>query len=146
MFRYLRAYDDRVIFLNLASLFFIVTFPFSASVITHSRPSFMLPMIIYFGNVTMIFVTNFLLSHYIFKHKTSLSVPGFEAEKKYIYIVNLAFAIGLGCAFLIILISGLLMRFEENAMTISYGAVAILLFGLRRWTKRFKPKKQLSVP
>jgi uncharacterized membrane protein len=146
MFRYLRAYDDRVIFLNLASLFFIVTFPFSASAITHTRPSFMFPVIIYFGNVTMIFEANFLLSHYIFKHKTSLSVPGFEAEKKYIYIVNLAFAICLTSGFLIMLIGGLLTGFEEKAMAISYYSIAILLFAMRRWTKRFKPKKELSLP
>jgi uncharacterized membrane protein len=146
MFKYLRAYDDRVIFLNLASLFFIVTFPFSASAMTHFRPSFMFPVVIYFGNVAMIFVANFLLSHYIFRHKTSLSVPGFEAEKKFIYIVNRAFAICLGFGFLVMLITGLLTDFAEKAMGISCYAIAILLFGMRRWTRRFKPKKELSLP
>ncbi|MCW3086624.1 MAG: hypothetical protein JWQ78_10, partial [Sediminibacterium sp.] len=51
MFRYLKAYDNGVIFRNLLSLLFIVTFPFVASGFTHFKPSFMFPVIIYMANV-----------------------------------------------------------------------------------------------
>ncbi|MBV9989609.1 MAG: DUF1211 domain-containing protein [Chitinophagaceae bacterium] len=142
MFRYLRAYNDRVIFLNLFSMFFIVTFPFSASAFFHFRPDFMFPMVIYFGNVMMIFTANFLLSLYIFKRNTHLSVPGFDAEKKYIYLVNRGFAISLCAGFLIILIAGIATNFRGDLLAYSCWATVLLMLGTRRWAHRYKPKKE----
>jgi uncharacterized membrane protein len=141
MFRYLQAYDDRVIFLNLASLFFIVAFPFSASGLVHARPGFMLPTVIYFGNVSMIFLFNFFLSHYIFKSSKHLSVPGFEAEKKYIYIGNLAFAIGLMFGFVVMILMAVFAGLDQNRLAVVYYIIAFSMFAVRRWTRKFKPKK-----
>src|ERR1700752_1138234 len=43
MFRYLKAYDNGVIWRNLLSLLFIVIFPFTASGLMHVSPSFPFP-------------------------------------------------------------------------------------------------------
>lgn len=141
MFRYLRAYDNGVIFLNLASLFFIVAFPFSASGLTHTRPSFMLPVVIYMGNVMLIFVSNYFLAHYIFKRRPALSIPGFGPEKKYIYLQNMAFAIALSVGFIVLLITAIFSGYDEKSMSLSFYAVTIMLLLMRRWLKKHKPKK-----
>jgi uncharacterized membrane protein len=141
MFRYLRAYDDGVIFLNLASLFFIVAFPFSASGFTHITPHFMFPMVIYAANAMLIFLSNFLLSHYIFKRRAHLSVPGYEAEKKYIYLQNLISAIMMGLLFLVVVVNSMIFGYEENTLTISVAIVAILSGAMRKWLRKFKPAK-----
>jgi len=119
MFRYLKAYDNGVIFFNLLSLMFIVAFPFAASGVTHLRSGFMFPLIIYLGNIMLIFLSNFLLAHYIFKHKPSLSIPGHEAEKKYIYLQNKASAIALTLVFFIILSTAVITHYNNEYTTAS---------------------------
>ena len=103
MFRYLKAYDNGVIFLNLLSLLFIVTFPFTASGLTHIKSDFMFPMIIYLGNIWLVLFCNFLLAHHIFIRRAHLSLPGYEAEKKYIYMQGKLPAITLGIVFVIVI-------------------------------------------
>lgn len=140
MFRYLKAYDNGVIFRNLLSLLFIVAFPFAASGVTHYRPSFPFPMLIYLGNIMLINVTNFLLAHYIFKHKPSLSIPGYEAEKKYIYLQTQTTAIGLALCFTIVLVTAILSHF--NGMYIVYSMYSVVfIVPLRIRLKKYKPKK-----
>lgn len=141
MFRYLKSYDDGVIFRNLLSLLFIVAFPFAASGITHFRPSFMFPYIIYLGNVMLIALSNFLLAHYIFKHKPSLSIPGHEAEKIYIYLETTASAAALGLCFIIVLTTAILSRYNNEYILISLYSLFFSMIPMRRWLKKNKPKK-----
>lgn len=142
MFRYLNAYDNGVIFRNLVSLFFIVAFPFAASGITHLNPrSFAFPMVIYIGNITLINLSNFLLAHYIFKHKPSLSIPGFEAEKKFIYMQTKFTAIGLGICFTIILATAILSGFNNVYINYSTNTLLIAVIFIRRSVRKYKPKK-----
>jgi uncharacterized membrane protein len=141
MFRYLKAYDGGVIFRNLLSLMFIVLFPFVASGLTHMKSLFMLPYILYIGNVACIAVSNFMLAHYIFKHKPTLSMPGHEPEKIYIYKQALGFACTIGVAFLIVLTTALLSGFNNKAMLISSYSIPLFVIAMRRWLKQYKPKK-----
>lgn len=141
MFRHLRAYDDGVIFLNLTSLFFIVAFPFSASGFTHLKPQFMFPMVIYAGNAMMIFLSNFLLAHYIFKRRVHLSLPGHEAEKKYIYLQNLGSAIIFGLLFLVVLLNMIFIGYDENKLALCVSVVLVLSAVMRRKLRKLKPAK-----
>jgi len=139
MFRYLKAYDDGVIFRNLASLFFIVAFPFSASGMIHVN-KFLFPMVIYFGNVALIFISNFMLAHYIFRKKPSLSMPGFEQEKKHIYLLNKTFAILVSAGFVIVLLTGMITHYDVKSVSVSMYIVCFAMIAMRRWLKKFKPK------
>lgn len=142
MFRYLKAYDNGVIFFNLLSLFFIVAFPFAASGITHFTPSFMFPMIIYIGNIMLINLSNFLLANYIFKRKPALSIPGHEPEKKFIYLQTKATAWVLGICFLIILTTAIVSDFNAKAISTSMYSLIIGMPAMRVWLKKYKPKKE----
>ncbi|MES2328002.1 MAG: TMEM175 family protein [Bacteroidota bacterium] len=141
MFRYLKAYDNGVIFRNLLSLMFIVSFPFSTSALIHARPSFMFPVIIYMGNLVLIFLSNFLLSYYIFKHKPSLSIPGHEAEKKYIHLQSTAMAVGLLVIFFTLLTTALLSNFNNEYMLTALQVTVLFLVIMRLWIRKNKPKK-----
>jgi uncharacterized membrane protein len=141
MFRYLNAYDNGVIFFNLLSLFFIVAFPFAASGITHFTTGFMFPMIIYIGNILLINLTNFLLANYIFKRKPALSIPGHEAEKKFIYLQAKATALVLGICFAIILTTAIISDFDGEAVAKSMYSLIFAMPAMRIWLKKYKPKK-----
>lgn len=142
LFRYLKAYDNRVIFLNLLSLLFIVAFPFSASGLTHSRPSFMFPLVIYFGNVSFIYFANYLLARYILYRNTFLSIPGYDAEKTYIYKQTQGSFIAVGLGFVVLLTTGLLSNFNSLYMNYSlYPFIAMIVYR-KRWLKKYAPKKQ----
>ena len=145
MFRYLKSYDNGVIFRNLLSLMFIVSFPFSASGITHTQPSFMFPLIIYFGNIMMMAVSNFWLAHYIFIHKPKLSMPGHEVEKKYIYLQSKVFAVSISITFFITLIIGILTSFNNTFMTIGVYVGMFFMFFMRKRLKKYKPKKTVEI-
>lgn len=142
MFRYLKAYDNGVIFRNLLSLFFIVAFPFAASGIHYFSPSFTFPFVIYLGNILLINLSNFLLAHYIFKHKPSLSIPGHEAEKKYIYLQTKMTAIALGVCFAGIVITAIVSNFNNEYIVYSMYSLIIVMPLTRRWLKKYKPKKE----
>lgn len=141
MFRYLKSYDNGVIFRNLLSLLFIVIFPFAASGLTHFRPLFILPIIIYLGNIMLVFQSNFLLAHYIFKQKPSLSIAGNEAEKKYIYFEKLGAAVVLTMSFFLVLVTAILTNYAIIAVNYAFYGMVILMLTFRIWLKRYKPKK-----
>ena len=88
----------------------------------------------------MIFLSNFLLSHYIFKHKPKLSVQGHEAEKNYIYLQSMAMAVGLTVAFTAVLTTALVSDFNNDYITYSMNSTAVLLVIMRIWLKKKKPK------
>jgi uncharacterized membrane protein len=142
MFRYLKTYDNGVIFRNLLSLFFIVAFPFVASGLTHLRPSFAFPMIIYLGNILLVNIANFLLAHYIFKRKPTLSIPGYEVEKKFIYMQSKAMAVGLSICFFIVLITAIVTHFNNTYIVYSLYSLFLIMAPIRKWLKKYKPKKE----
>jgi uncharacterized membrane protein len=144
MFRYLKAYDNGVIFFNLLSLFFIVAFPFAASGVTHFTPDFMFPMIIYLGNILLINLSNFFLANYIFKRKPALSIPGHEAEKNFIYMQTKATALVLGICFLIILTTAIISNFDGKAIQTSMYSLIFGMPAMRLWLKKHQPKKSSS--
>ena len=140
-FRYLKGYDTGLILRNLICLLFIVTFPFSAEGITHLRPSFMFPMLIYIGNIMLVSVSHFALAHYIFKQKPQLSSSGHAAEKKYIYMIAKVTAIGLFLVFTVMLATALISHFDNNYINYSSLAFVPLGIAVRLTTKKYKPKK-----
>ncbi|MEO8173261.1 MAG: TMEM175 family protein [Sediminibacterium sp.] len=142
MFRYLKTYDNGVIFRNLASLFFIVAFPFAASGLTHFTSGFFFPMIIYLGNILLINLTNFLLAHYIFKSKPFLSIPGHQEEKKFIYLQTKATALVLGICYAIILTTAILSNFDSETVSYSTYSLVLGMPAMKFWLKKYKPKKE----
>jgi uncharacterized membrane protein len=143
--KYLRAYDNGVIFRNLLLLFFVVCFPFTASGVGHITPSTaLLPFLIYFFNVTALIGSQFLLADYIFRQKPILSVAAFEAEKKFIVMQSkyLAIIFSLGLCLLGILT----IIFPGKDVYVLYGfypiLIAIVLY--RRYLRNYKKKMRLE--
>lgn len=140
LFRFLRAYNDGIIFRNLLMLFFVVTFPFSASSLTHYKPNFPLPILIYFANVTLVFIANFLLAHYMLKRKPSLTLPGNDAEKIFIYRRSKALALAFPLAFIIVLLTVIFSHNDDESIRMGfYGAIAVMVL-VNLWIKRQKPR------
>src|SRR5947209_11879269 len=84
---YLHKFDSGLIRLNLVLLFFIVCFPFSASGLTeHIRPGYFVPLFIYLINICAVMWFHYRLCKYIFYKKPHLSIPGLEADKKFIFL------------------------------------------------------------
>ena len=144
MFRYLKAYDGGVIFRNLLSLLFIVTFPFAASGLTHFKEGFSFPYVIYLGNLMFVFSSNFLLAHYIFKQNPQLSVAGHEAEKNYIYLQSKFIAIALVASFIIVLTTFILSHNNNEYVTLSFASFILFMALVRRLLKKHKPKKETA--
>lgn len=71
MFAMLKDYDKGLIVRNLLLLFFIGLFPFSATLISHSKGQ-MVPFFIYLGIILLCTVAQFLLYHYIIFKKPSI--------------------------------------------------------------------------
>ncbi len=140
LFSHLKSYNNGVIFLNLLNLFFIVTFPFVATGITHTRPSFVFPSILYIGNIVFLFITNAILAHYIFKTKSFLCKPINKEEKDYQYKRNVAPAIAMAVSFLIILIVSIASNFNSEYINYCLYLFMITTVFTNRWVKKFKPK------
>ena len=142
LFSFLRSYDNGVIFLNLLNLFFIVTFPFVATGVTHVRPSFSFPLILYIGNIVLLFLSNAILTHYIIKIKPALSKPGNESEKIYQYKRFIYPAIIMTFFFLVIIVIGIFTNF--NPMFINYAviAMAVCIGIVTKKIKKLKPIKK----
>lgn len=83
--KFLLHYDDGLIMRNLFFLFFIVTFPFSASAMMHVTPHFMLPLFIYLCNLAGCLATLFWLGYYIFQRNPALTITGHHTEKELLY-------------------------------------------------------------
>ena len=140
LFRYLAKYNMGLVKRNLLFLFFIVSFPFSASGITeHIRPGFMLPLNIYFFNITAVTICQYLITDYIFRVKPQLCVEGYEAEKKYMLLNSKWIAIIL--CFTSVLYVFIVVLFPRDSIYTavpSYVLVALVLF-MRKRMKKYKP-------
>jgi len=144
MFRYLKAYDDRVIMLNLLSLLFIVIFPFTASGLAHPKEGFVLPYLIYIGNLTLMFLSNFFLAYYIFKKNPSLSVPEHAVEKNYIYLQNKFVSIAFVSSFTIMLITAISTHFDYDNVLLSFFSLFVFMIIVRRKLNKIKPRKTVA--
>jgi uncharacterized membrane protein len=141
LFRLLKQYDQRLINLNLLFLFFIVTFPFTASGISgHVRDHFALPIFLYIGNIAILAFLHFLIGRYIFKAKPALSKEGEESEKNWILKRSGINACGIGGLFFALLIVSFFKNGEDY-----YGYIVpffvIYIFVFNRVIRKYKPKQ-----
>ena len=142
--RLLRAYDQGLINRNLIYLFFITTFPFTASGIDHARTGFCIPLMLYSFNLTVVPVMHFLIIRYIFRKKPGLSVSLEETEKKFIYTRSLYFSSFMVALFLLTILIAILT--SGNPAYVSYAYMLIPL-GVRyaaRKAKKYKPTTTAS--
>jgi len=143
LFRLLRKYDQGLINRNLFFLFFIVTFPFTASGIAgHLRPGFYFPLYLYMFNLAMVAVTHFILCHYIIRQKSSLAIEGKEKVKKYFYIRSKYNAIALGSTVIVLVVLGVLIPYQEEFVTYTCMLTAFIMIFGRRKAKKFKPTEE----
>jgi uncharacterized membrane protein len=134
--RLLVGYDDNVMRRNLIFLFFIVTFPFTASGLTeHIRPGFITPIFIYMINIGCVSLTQLWLAHYIFKKKPALTRPGHIAEKKFIYTRSLHASIMLVT---VICVMGVIAIFARDKLSFAFLAIPPMVFLSRRKLNKYK--------
>jgi uncharacterized membrane protein len=139
--RLLRRYDAGLIRRNLLFLFFIVTFPFTASgVFAHVRAGFLFPVYLYLVNVVMVSLTHFILCRYIIHGKSSVAVRGMQAEKRYVYMESLYYAITMIIGVLISVCIGLF--YHQNAEYVGYSlfAIVVLRAVASRKLRKFRPE------
>ncbi len=142
VFKYLRSYDRKIIFLNLLFLFFIVCFPFSASVFSQNANSGMvLPMLIYLGNIAGVSIVKSILTAYLFSGKNENLIPCSENDRKYMRLEGIWTAVMITITFFLVWI---LSHFFDGDPSIFLwpfyllGAMSILM---RKNLKKYKPKK-----
>ncbi|MEO8588487.1 MAG: TMEM175 family protein [Flavobacteriales bacterium] len=75
MFSVLKSYDRGLVVRNLVLLFLIGLFPFSATVITHSKGS-VYALTIYLGIIYACVLAQYVLHHYILVRRPALLIPG----------------------------------------------------------------------
>jgi uncharacterized membrane protein len=140
LFRLVRRYDEGLITRNLLFLFFIVTFPFTASgLFGHLRKNFELPLYIYLVNLVLVSAANFHLCRYIFRLKPYLSVEGESGEKKYFYFRSQYTTLAmLGMVSVVALVS-LLFPHRMDIIGPSCGCGAIFLRIANKKADKLKP-------
>ncbi len=140
MFRYLQRYNKGLLVRNLAFLFFIICFPFSASGITeHIRPGFMLPLIIYMCNITAVTITQYIVSQYVFQKKIHLTVEGNDKEKKYLLLSSRWFAIAFSISIVFYILAAIFFSGYDWAFNVPTYILVVLLFIMRGRLKKYKP-------
>jgi uncharacterized membrane protein len=138
--RLLRRYDAGLIKRNLLFLFFIVTFPFTASgLFAHLRAGFLLPIYVYLVNVSLVSLTHYILCRYIIYGKSRLAMEGMAAEKRFIYLRSLYHAIAMMIGVLIAVIVAIMYPHNEKYAGYSlFGFVALVIVANRK-LKKFRP-------
>ena len=140
LFRLLRTYDQGLINRNLLYLFFIVTFPFTASgIVGHIRTGFILPLFLYSFNLAAVGVMHFLIIRYIFREKPGLSIRGEEAEKKYIYIRGLYSSSVMTSLLLLAALIAILSGGNPNYISCGYLLIPLGLKYANRKANKYKP-------
>lgn len=111
LFRLIRKYDEGLINRNLLFLFFIVTFPFTASgLFGHLQAEFELPLYLYLANLLLVSAANYHLCRYIFHLKPYLGIEGEPAEKKYFYIRSLYTTLAMAGMVVVVTVVSLIFR------------------------------------
>ena len=142
IFKYLKNYDNGVIFRNLVLLFFIVCFPFTASGLTeHIRPHFLLPVLIYLVNIACVIISQFILCSYLFKKNSKLSVNGFEIEKNYILLQTKFGAIVMAIAVPAVFLVSSIFPGNTSYVLYSFYVIPFMMLFVRKKLKKYKPVK-----
>ena len=136
--RMLRAYDQGLVNRNLIYLFFITTFPFTASGIDHARTGFSFPLLLYGFNLAAVPVMHFVIIRYIFLKKPGLSVSGEEAEKKYIYTRTLYFSSFMVAIFLLTILVAILTSGNPSYTSYVYMLIPLGVRYAGRKAKKYK--------
>ena len=146
--KYLRSYDNGVIFFNLILLFFIVCFPFTASGLTeHINPHFYLPIFIYIGNILLVSFAQFALCYYIFSLKPQLSIIGEDKHKKYMVLQTKYSSLTIATVFVAALCLYLLFPGDSRSVVYGFYALPIMVVFTRRRLEKYKPdgRKEFSL-
>lgn len=143
LFKYLKTYNDGLIKRNLLFIFFVICFPFTASVFTvNIQQGFSFPIFIYLGNILVVNCTYFLLCYYLFKQKKSLCILGFETEKKYSLMQTGSSSILLTITMLLVVIAAIVFKGELKPIMYSIYILVILQFFAQRKLKKYKPRSE----
>ncbi len=145
--RFLKKYNNTVIFFNLLLLFFIVTFPFSISAfIDNVNSSLFIAVIIYISNILLVIFAQFLFTYYILKKNTALAIAGEDEEKQYFYLKAKYSFIMLLAIMIIIIAVYIISNGNLLAVAISLYILPVFAIVVRRKLKKYKPKnKQIII-
>ena len=140
LFKLVRKYDQGLITRNLISLFFVVTFPFTAAgMFGHLRVGFILPMYFYLGNLVLVAAAHFILCRYIIRVKPFLTIDGEQQEKKYIYVRSRNATLAMAGMIFVAAITGLI--FPHRLDFVGYSCISgpLLLRFANRNAGKFEP-------
>ena len=138
--RYLKTYDTRLIIHNLFFLFFVVTFPFTASGIGHFSPHFHIPMHLYMINLFCLAGAYYLFADYALHKNKSLSHAGNEEEKKYLIVKTKYPVFMLGCSLIVVLLVYFTNDNKSNNIIYSYQSITVFAVIMAIMLKRYKRK------
>ena len=140
LFRLVRKYDQGLINRNLLFLFFIVTFPFTASgLFGRLRDGFALPFYIYIGNLVLVSAANLHLCRYIFYVKPYLSVNGEIAQKRYYYIRSLHTTFAMLAMVVVVIIVALIFPNRLDIIGSSGGSGGLFMWIANKKARKIKP-------
>lgn len=143
IFKYLRSYDKKIIFLNLLFLFFIVCFPFSASVISqHATSGMALPMLIYLGNIACVSIVKSLLTAYLFSGENDNLIPVKENERKFMYLEGIWTAVIVSITFLLVLILSYFFGGDPGIILWPFYLLGAMSIFMQKKLKKYKPQKE----
>jgi TMEM175 potassium channel family protein len=144
--KFLKQYNNTVIFYNLLLLFFIVTFPFSISAfIDNIRTAYLLAIFTYFSNIVLVLFAQFLFARYILKKNTSLTVASMEKEKQYFYIKAKYSFLMLLASFTTIVVTSIISHGNILAVACSLYILPIFAIIMKIKLKTYKRKNLNSV-
>ena len=142
--KFLKQYNNTVIFFNLLLLFFIVTFPFSISAfIENVNKAIVVAILVYISNIFLVMFAQFLFVHYILNINTSLSVAGYKEEKEYFYL-KAKYSFVMMVATMVVMIAAIIVS-KDNTLAVAFSLYALPLFAIimKRKLRKHKPKTQL---
>jgi len=140
LFRLLKTYDQGLIGRNLIFLFFIVTFPFTASSLRYMWESdIIMPIYLYMFNIAFVSIAQFALCHYMLYGRTRLAIEGDAPEKKYMYVRSKYSAIAM--TVMAVLLMSVTILFPNNQRVIAFVCILAVLFLAysRRTALKHKP-------
>ena len=140
--KFLKQYNNTVIFFNLLLLFFIVTFPFSISAfIDNVNRALPLAITVYISNIFLVIFAQFVFAHYILKRNVGLSVPGHEKEKQYFYLKAKYSFIMLFATISIMIAAAVISKGDILTIVFSLYVLPVFAVIMRIKLKKYKPAK-----
>ena len=141
IFKYLQDYDKGLVIRNLLFIFFIVCFPFVVSGFTENvSRAYLLPVFLYYGNISFTVFSQFIICQYIFVSKKSLCYPGKAQEKTYLYKTSLYSAITFLITFVVMILLYFISKGDFTTVIFGFYLLPILMFLTRKKLKKYKPK------